>query len=45
MKFLPFIECEGLLLCMQEPTTDLQPQPDESIPHPHFVFYEDSFHA
>lgn len=44
-KFLHFIECEELLLCSREPTTDLQPQPDESIPHPHFVFYEDSFHA
>lgn len=44
-KFLHFIECEGLLLCLQEPTTDFQPQPDQSIPHPHFVFYKDSFHA
>lgn len=45
MKFLHFIERDGLLLCLQQPTTALQPQLDESIPYPHFVFYEDSFHA
>jgi hypothetical protein len=34
---------EGLILCFQEPATGPYPEPDESSPHYHILFYWDSF--
>jgi hypothetical protein len=39
LKKLPaFIEPEGSLPCLQEPATSPYPEPDESSPHPPFLF-------
>jgi len=37
-KFLHFIECEGLLLCLREPTTDLQPS-QINLSHINFLWF------
>jgi hypothetical protein len=37
------MEPEGLLAYLQEPASDVYPEPDESSPHLSTLFYQDPF--
>jgi hypothetical protein len=37
------MKSEGSLPCSQEPATRPCPEPDKFGPHPHILFFEDSF--